>query len=513
MSAKAQKDTAVIYERVSSKRQALENNSLATQRQVTREHCDRNGWHVVATFDDPGESGTTIDRPGFQKMLAFCKKNRVKYVVVYDLSRFSRNASDQGHTIHELHKRGTLVRSVHEPNVDETAAGKLAANLIAAQNQYQSNVLGERTEERMRIAFELGRFLRGAPIGYDSVKRAPRGQANIIPNRTEAALVLRAFQLMASGSHNATDALEIMTEQGLRSKRGKRLNLHSFLKMLRNAVYIGMVVSKKWRETRPGLHQAIVDEQTFRNVQLILKGKKPIAAPYTLNRADFPLRRFLRCCECDTPLTGAPCRGKTGNKYGYYWCRECGTVKTTRTEKIDGQFVSLLERLRPTELLMREFPAILKQEWETRTGDNTARVRKLESDLRERTEAQQKLLAKYLNDDPNIVGIFDSMNSRFTEEIAALKSQIAEVKAEKATFDELLAFSKSMLVDIPTAWGRAEINQKQRVQNALFPGGLKYHPEKGILNPENDCLFSQLEDFTSGKMLMARPERFELPAF
>ena len=63
------------------------------------------------------------------------------------------------------------------------------------------------------------------------------------------------------------------------------------------------------------------------------------------------------------------------------------------------------------------------------------------------------------------------------------------------------------------AWERADVDQKQRVQNILFPTGLKYHPEKGILNSENDCLFNQLEDFASGKMLMARPERFELPAF
>jgi hypothetical protein len=162
---------------------------------------------------------------------------------------------------------------------------------------------------------------------------------------------------------------------------------------------------------------------------------------------------------------------------------------------------------------MNEFPAILRQEWESRTGDNTARVRKLEADLNERTESQQKLVSKYLNDDPNIVPIFETMNGRFNEEIAALKEQIATAKMERASFDELWEFSKSLLVDIAIAWKNADVDGKQRVQNILFPGGLKYHPEKGILNSENDCLFNQLEDFTSGRMCMARPERFELPAF
>jgi hypothetical protein len=202
-----------------------------------------------------------------------------------------------------------------------------------------------------------------------------------------------------------------------------------------------------------------------------------------------------------------------GKKYGYYWCYKCRAVKTTRTDKVDGQFIDLLARLRPTELLMNEFPAILKQEWKTRTGDNTARVRKLESDLNERTETQQKLVSKYLNGDPNIVGIFEKMNIKFEEEIASLQEQIAEAKMEAATFDELWQFSKSLLVDIATAWKRADVDQKQRVQNILFPDGMKYHPEKGILNSSKESLFNQVEDFVSGKMLMARPERFELPAF
>ena len=162
---------------------------------------------------------------------------------------------------------------------------------------------------------------------------------------------------------------------------------------------------------------------------------------------------------------------------------------------------------------MQEFPAILNKEWASRTSDNGIRVRKLEADLKERTESQQKLLSKYLNDDPNIVPLFETMNTKFNEEIASLKEQIAGANMESATFDELWDFSKSLLVDIATAWKRAEVDQKQRVQNILFPDGLKYHPQKGILNSSKETLFNQLQDFVSGKMLMARPERFELPAF
>jgi hypothetical protein len=69
------------------------------------------------------------------------------------------------------------------------------------------------------------------------------------------------------------------------------------------------------------------------------------------------------------------------------------------------------------------------------------------------------------------------------------------------------------MVDIAAAWEKADVDQKQRVQNVLFPSGLKYDPQKGILNSENNCLFNQLEDFIGGKMFLVRPERFELPTY
>jgi hypothetical protein len=59
--------------------------------------------------------------------------------------------------------------------------------------------------------------------------------------------------------------------------------------------------------------------------------------------------------------------------------------------------------------------------------------------------------------------------------------------------------------------GRRRISTKsKKVQNLLFPEGLKYHPERGILNSENIGLFVQLEAFLGEKMDMVHPRRFEL---
>lgn len=65
----------------------------------------------------------------------------------------------------------------------------------------------------------------------------------------------------------------------------------------------------------------------------------------------------------------------------------------------------------------------------------------------------------------------------------------------------MLKFVGNMLLDISAAWQRANVD------------GLKYSPEKGILNSNNDGVFNQLKDFVTGKVELARPERFELPTF
>ena len=49
----------------------------------------------MEAFEDAGESASSSDRPEFQRLIQFCstKKNRIEFVVVLNLTRFSRNAS------------------------------------------------------------------------------------------------------------------------------------------------------------------------------------------------------------------------------------------------------------------------------------------------------------------------------------------------------------------------------------------------------------------------------------
>src|SRR4051794_35542375 len=88
---------AVIYVRVSTKEQT-ENPSLPIQLRACEEYCERQGFHVLARFREEGESAKTADRTELQKLLQFCRtnKDRVQFLVVFNLTRFARDARLRG---------------------------------------------------------------------------------------------------------------------------------------------------------------------------------------------------------------------------------------------------------------------------------------------------------------------------------------------------------------------------------------------------------------------------------
>ncbi len=82
---------AVIYCRVSTKKQAREGNGLESQETRCREYAKYRGHEVVRVFSDD-MSGSLLGRPGMLEMLAFLRKHRRDGVVVIidDISRLAR---------------------------------------------------------------------------------------------------------------------------------------------------------------------------------------------------------------------------------------------------------------------------------------------------------------------------------------------------------------------------------------------------------------------------------------
>ena len=268
-----------FYGRVSTDEQARDAYGLESQLASCREYVDSIGGTIVALFEDPGLSGWKgVERPGFRRMMAYVTEHKDVNLVFYDYSRFGRGTEKGLRAFGQLDKMGVVSVAADNPGIDcRTASGRTSRREELSRAEDFSDKNSEKTSARMKLAFDEGRYCRPALYGYKNTGSKVKGQPNIVPDEATAPFVRKAFEMVAAGDDRPADILRTLTQMGMTSKAGKPMTLHTFLKMLRNPTYMGMLQSNKFREIKQGQHTALVDERTFRNAQLVLKGKTSLA--------------------------------------------------------------------------------------------------------------------------------------------------------------------------------------------------------------------------------------------
>ena len=125
--------TAFVYARFSSERQREE--SIDAQLRAIREYCQRENILIVQEFCDRAKSATTDRRPAFQSMIDATAMQRVDYVIVHKLDRFSRNRFDAAYYRRELKRNGVKLLSVLE-HFDDTPESVILESLLDGMSEY-----------------------------------------------------------------------------------------------------------------------------------------------------------------------------------------------------------------------------------------------------------------------------------------------------------------------------------------------------------------------------------------
>jgi site-specific DNA recombinase len=87
--------------------------------------------------------------------------------------------------------------------------------------------------------------------------------------------------------------------------------------ILGNQAYVGRV---HWREqTFPGIHEPLIDTDTFDHAQALLKERGEDMAMRAASRAEFLLTGLIRCGRCRRAYVGMSAKGN-GGTYHYYAC-------------------------------------------------------------------------------------------------------------------------------------------------------------------------------------------------
>ena len=358
-------------------------NSLDAQREAAEAyiHSQRHqGWTLVPDrYDDGGFSGGSLDRPALQRLLADIRAGRIDCVVVYKVDRLSRSLLDFARLMDQFDQQSVSFVAVTQQFNTTTSLGRLTLNVLLSFAQFEREIIGERTRDKMSAARKKGKWIGGCPVlGYDVASEGGR----LVVNEPEAVQVRAIFQLYAD--HRSLSAvMEELDRRQWTTKiwKSQRGTVHGgrpfrdamLLRMLTNPIYAGRV--KHQEQIYAGEQPAIVEPSLWElvNSQLKAASGTGVGNPARRQRPSALLAGLLYCSQCGQPM-GASSTCAHGRHYRYYVCRfeECPT-RAVSGPLIEGSVRQQLRRVLAREGTRRQM-GVSEEDWRTFEAGDGHRV-------------------------------------------------------------------------------------------------------------------------------------------
>ena len=337
---------AALYIRLSKEESEGPSQSVQNQESLLREFVQQHRLSVYDTYVDDGWSGTSFDRPAFQRMIADIEAKKVNMVITKDLSRLGRDYIMTGHYM-ERYFPEHRVRYISLLDGIDTGVDSTANDITpfrAIMNDMYAKDISKKIKSVKRDKQRKGQFIGGKPVyGY---KMHPTEKNKIVIDEEVAPVVRRIFALALSGM-SCRNIAALLNQEGVPTpatyanlpvaRPGPYTGLWSSERisdMLQNETYIGNMVqgrsvkisykSKKCLRQDPanwvvveGTHEPLVDAESFRRVRMLVNSRK-----HTRSRTyDFLLKGLIFCHECGYPLAVLNRKNARGEDVLYFVCR------------------------------------------------------------------------------------------------------------------------------------------------------------------------------------------------
>ena len=320
--------------------------SVTNQKSLLDDFVKKHRLSVYDTYIDDGWSGTSFDRPDFQRMIGDIEAKKVNMVITKDLSRLGRDYIMTGHYM-ERYFPEKRVRYISLLDGIDTGVESSANDITpfrAIMNDMYAKDISKKIKSVKRDKQRKGQFIGGKPMfGY---KMHPTEKNQIVVDEEAAKVVRRIFTMALEGVSCRKIATQLnedhvptpATYAGLTvANPGPYTGLWSserISEMLQNETYIGNMVqgrtvkisykSKKClRQAREnwvvveGTHEPLIDAETFQKVQMLVSSRKR-----TKSRTyDFLLRGLIFCHECGYPMAVINRKNAAGEERLFLICR------------------------------------------------------------------------------------------------------------------------------------------------------------------------------------------------
>ena len=320
--------TAALYCRLSrDDNMDSESNSIQNQRKILQKAAKDKGYTDTVFFVDDGITGTTMKRPGFQKMLTAIEAGYISAVFVKDLSRLGRNYIEVGKLTEEFFPLHDIRLVAVSDGVDSDEGEDDFTPFKNIMNEYYAKDISKKRRIVNKMKGNAGVPLSPPPYGYIKNPDDPRFWVV----EQEAAEVVRRIYRMALEGYGLAEIAARLAADGVvnptyywrnrgTSRGGSKSTVEptkwgytTVKKILTLQEYCGDVInfkscSKSYKmkkrignpeENRAiflNVHEAIIDRQTWEKVQALQKGtrrKKP-----TVTQEPSVFSGLLKCPEC-----------------------------------------------------------------------------------------------------------------------------------------------------------------------------------------------------------------------
>ncbi len=321
---------AILYVRQSSPYQVLHNLESQKLQYAMEERLHQLGWHEIEVVDDDlGRSAAgLVTRVGFERMVAEVCLGKVGAVAAREVSRFARNSREWQQLVEVCRVVDTVLIDQEMVYAPRLSNDRLLLGLKGSLNEYELDLLRQRSVEARREKARRGELLQSAPVGY--IKTEDQRLEKDPNLRVQQAILLVFRKFMELGTVRQT--LMWFLEHGLQvpaqNARGetfwKRPIYRSMHRMLTSPIYGGAYTYGKtehlvrydggkprylcrrkpreqWLALIPGAHEGYVSWEEFERIASTIRENMQGAG--AVKNGPALLTGLLRCSRCGRKLT------------------------------------------------------------------------------------------------------------------------------------------------------------------------------------------------------------------
>ena len=456
-----------------------ESNSISNQKEILAQYARANGFHNTMFFVDDGISGTTFDRPDFQRMQRMIENGEIGVVIVKDLSRFGRNYLDVGEYL-EIKYPTLGVRFIAiQENVDTL---KNTGTEMMPFNNIFNEWYAAQTSKKIRAVWKSKadkgeRIAAAIPYGYIKSQDDPK---QWIIDEEAAKVVRYIFELTLEGLGPMKIARRLEDEQILSptayylengrkssndiSARGKcAWSTTSVRHILENRQYTGCTVNFKtslvsykvhktvynpeeeW-QIIPNTQEAIIDEDTFNRVQELRDSRRR----NTATGRESLFSGLLYCADCKSKLYF--CAAKSIKPEQEF--HRCSAYKENRGS-CSIHFIrevvlreAILELVKRVALFIQQYEAVFLYMYAKKHNItkevNTRNMKATIERNKRRIKELDKLIERIYED--NVLGKIP--DARFSKMMASYEAEQNQLVTETAKAEESLKTMEQDKVDL-----------------------------------------------------------------